>query len=249
MGYRPHAADQGNRMSIILPATAPEAGTPSSSGTQASYAVLFAQQRRINLPHYAHSFGAFVQVDETPNGPANEQVVVISWLPRSLKIGFFRAAEPGHNLLLPATFDYAQTLGTFVSAWGPFRIRNMLFEKARDRYLQLESGATKYVVLDNGTRPLQATNCIHALSDLGLTDKLLSTGTAYGMRASRKIVRYLQPWIMDSFRTHPWVADLLCLNRYAIEYQEELKEESFVQSILQPVGRVFAWFKPRVRYS
>lgn len=190
------------------------------SGPRFHYMVLLANQRNAFLPHCAHSFAAFLEAEMDPRDgsltPINQ--FVISWLPVSLKIAFLRFPEPGRNLDLDATFNWACTIKSKVSAWGPFRIDEMLFRKARQRYDYLETGITQYVVLDNFYRPFMASNCIHAISDLDLTPNLLTTGISYGIAASRKVAHYLRPWLIRPDRTHPQVAEILGLNRHDIQY-------------------------------
>lgn len=202
---------------------APFPGINGRQGGHASprkswYLTVFACQRWLNLPHHAHSFAAFVEVEKDEQGRRGmETSFVISWLPKSLEIGLFRWPEPGQILNLEQTLDWSLSLGAQATAWGPYEIKEELFRKARERYADLQTGITQFAVLDYWYRPIMATNCIHALSDLGLTKNVLATGFAYGRSASRKILRYYQPWILNQ-RTHPWVGDVLNLNRYPLSF-------------------------------
>jgi hypothetical protein len=188
----------------------------------AYFMTVFACQRRFNLPNYAHTFAAFAHVVRDRGVPCleDQRSFSISWLSRSREIAFFGRPVSGVNLGLRQTLDWALIRGTQVSAWGPFQITPELFDCAQRRAAYLKSGVPRFVVLDRGTRPRRAFNCIHALSDLGLTSDLLGTGIAYGNRASLKVVKYFKPWIADSARTHPWVADLLQLERYPVRYRQ-----------------------------
>ena len=51
-------------------------------------------------------------------------------------------------------------------------------------------------------RPQRATNCIHALSDLGLTTSLLHTLGSRRRAASTKVLNYLGPWIRNPSRVY-----------------------------------------------
>jgi hypothetical protein len=186
----------------------------------ADFLVLLATQRTFNLPQYAHSFACFVRVAASGQRRLEaEQTFVISWAPRTLEIVIFDNPEPGTNLGLQATLDWAASLKTRIHAMGPFHIKPELYEKARRRRDFLESGTPGFVVLDGNYRPDRATNCMHAISDLGLTPDLLDTGLSYGLGANRTIIEYFRPWIEAPEQTHPWVAELLGLQGEHIEFQ------------------------------
>ena len=72
----------------------------------------------------------------------------------------------------------------------------------------------RYVVEDLLFRPHRATNCIHALSDLGLTTSLLHTLGSHGREASWKVVYYLAPWIQNPSQTHKNVLKAFGLGPY-----------------------------------
>lgn len=192
------------------------------TGTLHRFVVLFACQRRPNNPKYAHSFATFVEAGGGAGGLGGPRAdtFTISWLPGSLVIRLFRPPEPGRNLGLHQTLDWARTLGARTTAWGPFEIQEALYRKARRRYEELESGALRFAALDVLHRRAEVTNCIHALSDLGLTPGLLRTGLAYGNSASVAIARHYRPWIVRPETTHPWVGGLLGLGRHPINFRE-----------------------------
>jgi hypothetical protein len=187
----------------------------------AYYMMLFACQRTVNFPQYAHSFAVFMHVHHDRLEPRldREQTFCLSWLPRRLEINFFGRPEPGKNFHLDETLNWAASLNAHVSAWGPFRIKPDLHLQARQRHDFLKSGEAQFVVLDNFHRPYLATNCIHAISDVGLTPQLFRTGTAYGNRATQKLVNYFQPWILEPDRVHPWAADLMNLSAARVAYR------------------------------
>jgi hypothetical protein len=183
----------------------------------AHFMILLANQRMLNLPQYAHSFACFVRAAAGKGTP--EQAFIISWLPQTLQIALFDNPEPGVNLALPDTLAWAASIETRIHALGPFRIQPELYDKAQARRAFLESGTPGFVVMDGNYRPLKATNCMHAISDLGLTPELLDTRFSYGLSANRKIVEYFRPWIETPDQTYPWVAELLGLNQEHIEFQ------------------------------
>lgn len=196
---------------------------PQTDGAmdEAYFMILYACQRTFNLPQWAHSFASFTQVirDRQELRVNPEQSFSISWLPQSQRINIWGDPEAGTNLDLDPTFAWAAGLECAVSAVGPFRIKPELHARARERWSFLEAHGPQFVVLDDDYRPEKATNCIHAISDLGLTKELLDTGMAYGKRATRKLAEYLQPWIMSPQQTHPWLIDLLGLKKHPVEIE------------------------------
>jgi hypothetical protein len=95
--------------------------------------------------------------------------------------------------------------------WGPYRIRRTLYNQAVEQEARLKSGRVLYKAVDRWFRPGVASNCIHAVSDLGADNGLLESGQAAGDAASRQVVRHLGPWVTEGDRTHAWVAGRLGL--------------------------------------
>jgi hypothetical protein len=187
-------------------------------GGDQHFLILLANQRRLNLPQFAHSFALFVHVvrSSTSTRVDGRHTFSISWLPRSLAISIFGSPEPGVNLAVRDTLDWAASIASPVTARGPYRIKPEFFERARQRREFLDSGSSQFVVLDGKHRRDGAFNCMHAISDLGLTPHLLDTGFAYGLRANQRILDYFSPWILDANQTHSWLADLLELRAEGI---------------------------------
>lgn len=188
----------------------------------AHFLVLFANQRFINLPQYAHSFAIFGRITRERGRPRldDQETFCLSWLPKRLEISIFGDPEPGSNMSLETTLAWAASINTRVTALGPYLIKPELHRKAHERRLFLESEIPQFVVLDGAYRPHRATNCIHAISDLGLTPEPLRTGMAYGVRASQKIASYFRPWIEGPAHHHPWLAELLGLDGDAIQFSK-----------------------------
>jgi len=181
------------------------------------FMVVFASQRNVNWPRFSHTFGAFAAaVNGTKSLIDGAEVIGISWLPKTLDIQLNSPPEPGNNFGLTDTLDWAENLGARISAWGPYQIKKELYDKVCRRVTNLKSGSIQYVVRDGPYRPDRATNCIHGLSDLGLTARLLQTGAAHGERASAMVVRYFRPWILDAGESHSEVVDLFHLKDYRI---------------------------------
>ncbi len=75
----------------------------------------------------------------------------------------------------------------------------------------MATGSVKYVMIDDafGSRPNQATNCIHAASDLGITPYLFLTGMKWGKRASFAVLKYYRSngLLIEPLAVNPAVID------------------------------------------
>lgn len=139
-------------------------------------------------PKFTHSFATFVQVADEKI----EHEFTISWVaPYGVRI--LAPPEPGQNWTLQASLTKASEEGFTVMAWGPYRISEDGYEKAKAKYFALEAAQANqsilYKAVDRRTRHFDvqpAINCIHVLSDLA--NPALMTGELCGNEASRVIV-------------------------------------------------------------
>jgi hypothetical protein len=181
--------------------------------------MLFSAQRAFNRPKYTHTFATFVKArsrGETDEDSSFESHT-ISWLAARMKVCLFRLfPEPGANLNLKTSLEWALSIQARISMWGPFQIQPALYDKALVQKARLESGTVKYKVLDAGYRPHTACSCIHGVCDIDRERGPLWTWFRYGESASRCIARYFLPWIIDPDQNHPWVGDSLGLAAYPI---------------------------------
>jgi hypothetical protein len=137
---------------------------------------------------YTHTFAHFVK-----KTPLTTQEQTISWMPASLRIAVLRRrAEQGVNLNLQDTLQLAQSIGARVTAYGPFEITRELYDRAANQIKRLQSGQVQYKCNDRRFRG-EATNCIHAVSDLG---GYLDTGTQSGNAATDVVVRHLEAFVI-----------------------------------------------------
>ncbi len=191
--------------------------TNSTTGEEAAYyMIVFGSEQEPNVMEHSHTFGAFLRgvtaIERraviTPP-PRYYDVLCISWLPDTMVIHPFQLRpEKGKNFSLTDTLNWVtQDQSSHIYAWGPFLICPELYKHATLRIAQLDSGDPKYVVEDACFRPNCATNCIHALSDLGLTKHLLHTLASHGREASCKVVHYLSPWIKNPSEPHKEIRD------------------------------------------
>ena len=187
------------------------------------YMMVFGSERHPNVPAHSHTFAAFLRlIPGAGPGPGEGEPLTISWLPRTrIIVPLQLRPEPGWNFELIETLNWIfeadpsdPGVTTYVYAWGPFRINPILRDHAAARIAELGSGGIEYVVEDLLFRPHIATNCIHALSDLGLTNLLLHTLGSHGREASWKVVHYLGPWIMNPSQTYEGFRNLFGIAPY-----------------------------------
>jgi hypothetical protein len=173
-------------------------------------------------PQSSHTFATFVRATGKGSKEEDDQLEAhtISWMPQSLEIVVLRRApEPGVNLDLPATLRWAQSVGARVSMWGPFRIEKALYDRALTQEERLRSGSVLYKAIDRNFRP-QASNCIHALSDIDTDNGFLHVGREWGEAASRDVANYLRRWIINPEKSYSWVSERLELKDFPREGQK-----------------------------
>jgi hypothetical protein len=183
--------------------------------------VVFATQGNANEPRHSHTFAAFVRAAAKGMNPDDYETEVhtLSWMPRSLNIAVLRPRpEPGVNLDLPATLDWAASVQARVTAWGPYRIHEKLYQAARNQIDRLNSGELAYKAM-NITNRADATNCIYALADIDQEQGLLSTGTARGEAASLMVLRHFKHRMVEPNQTHEWINDRLGLKNQAVTFK------------------------------
>jgi len=181
----------------------------------AYYLTIFSAQAADSRdPRRTHSFASFVKAIGKGE-PAREPTIeihTISWMPQSLNIVILRGKpEAGTNLDLPSSLRWAESRNCRVSMWGPFQINKELYDRAIKQETRLTSGEVLYKALDRRFRPGIASNCIHAISDLDVTNGLLDTGRGRGDAASSQVAEHFERWMINPRKTHTWVAGRLGL--------------------------------------
>lgn len=175
------------------------------------FMVVFASQAEPNLLRLAHSFATFIKASGDGNpkyGKIEEHT--ISWLPASLTIEPLRLQpQAGKNVDRQASMAYARSLNAAVSSWGPFPIKQELYERALKQIEFLESGKVAFIVLDRRWRGQGASNCIHALSDVDRDRGFLETDAAHGISASQLVLKHLERWIIPTKEDLHWLNERL----------------------------------------
>ena len=129
-------------------------------------------------------------------------------------------AEPGRNLDLSGTFDIVLSQCQRVTAFGPYQICEQLYCRARNHKERLERGEVRYTTTDVVRNTNRVSNCIHALTVFNRENPRLRIGrTNYGVVASYYVTESYWDWIVCPKQVHDWVADLLGLERYPINWR------------------------------
>jgi hypothetical protein len=160
---------------------------------------VYGSQRTGNRPRFSHTFATFTQVQILGDGSEQRRQLTISWLPRDGEIKPLGGPEPGRNYALGETLAWLDKNGSNIRWDSPeTEIEQTLFNTAVDRFNELTGGTLRYVMIDTLlTRPHQASNCIHALTDLPVALQELGmcyTGVLHGIGASRFVYQYLSPF-------------------------------------------------------
>jgi hypothetical protein len=189
------------------------------------FMLVFASQGIRYLPQCVHTFATFVRAGDAPE----LECQTISWLPEDLNIKILRLwPQPGRNLSLDETVTLAKAKDARLLLWGPYRIDQELYERAKRQVERLNVGHVQYKAIDLGFRPDTATNCFHAVSDIDADFGLLRTGTAFGPAASALVAAHLRRWIIEPNGVHPWLIERLGLDPSTIETQQLLRTDNEV---------------------
>ena len=205
------------RNSLIACVLLPALGS-AARGQDRFYAIFFGEQDGRNSICQAHSFATFVRVRLEAAGPEIVDRATISWLPASGTVKLIKRAEKGRNYTLEETFALVKP-GHSVAQWGPFEIREELFDRAKKQEAFLSSGGVLYKAMDPLSRPAGvAINCEHAICDIGLRpgESIVRTGTAHGHQGSYLVATHLRSWLIEPGVAHAWVARSLKVDQYTI---------------------------------
>lgn len=183
----------------------------SSFASPRYYVTVFSHQDGKNTARNSHTWATFVQA----NGDEVENVQTISWGPANGNVVLLHKPERGRNRSLNESLNSAFARGLHVSQWGPFEIREELFQRAARKVQELESGRILYKVLDKKFRPWVASNCFHAVADIDMDHGMVIFGTLHGDAASQLVVNHFSRWYYSN-QTHPWLNEKLGLTNLPI---------------------------------
>jgi hypothetical protein len=185
-------------------------------GQDKYYAVIFGVQDARNRFHEAHSFATFVRAQRDPAKIIDQ--ATISWLPASGIVDLKNRPERGTNHTFKNSFESVAPHRS-IAQWGPFEVREDLFDRAKRQEQFLKSGGILYKAVDLFTRPAGvAINCEHSISDIVRNpgDPFIRTGTARGHYGSFLVAEHLRPLMMEPNTVHPWLEAPLGLEQYRI---------------------------------
>ena len=171
----------------------------NDSGARQYFIKVCGSQRLGNRPKFSHTYAAFIEQQVRQDESVVRRILAISWLPRSGDIKPLGPPERGRNYSLRETLAWLDQAGSTLHWESPeTEIQPGLFQSAVDRIQELERGVLQYVMIDSfQSRPHDASNCIHAVTDLPLalgTLGMTFTGILHGIQASRFVYQYLSPF-------------------------------------------------------
>ena len=191
------------------------------------YVVVFGAESKPPRPKYSHSWAVFVRIPGcAPCGPPAPDAgppewFTISWLPCKVELTVNTPfAEPGRNFPLDQSIEIALAQCEYITAYGPYQIQPELYCRAAKHRQKLESGEVRYKTIDFTRNTNKVSNCIHALTVFNPENRRLRIGrTNFGDTASWYIADGYEEWVVCKQQIHCWVADLLGLGRYPIEWK------------------------------
>ena len=138
-------------MLLLLAASALLSAPGFGRAGERHYIIVFGAQSHPKLPRFTHTFATIIKVSDCPPGctipPIEAQT--ISWLPQTLVVHSFRCQdEPGVNLDLPATLNWAADNRMRVSQWGPYALEGEFYYRLEDQFRRISSGAYRYKAVD-----------------------------------------------------------------------------------------------------
>jgi hypothetical protein len=162
---------------------------------------LFGSQRRGNRPKFSHTYATLSEKVTRSDGTESIEKYTFSWLPADGVIDPFGKPESGENYRYGRTIDWLNAAASTVRWQSPdVDVVPEFFPSAMDRYQELERHVLRYVMIDSlATRPHDASNCIHAISDIPLAIEqlgMLNTYTLHGISASRRVFEYFSPFFV-----------------------------------------------------
>ena len=176
------------------------------------YMLVFGSQTEPFSIRFTHTFAMFVKASGDGDNPRTYQLQTqtISWMPQTLSIRVLASSpEPGVNLSIADSLQWAQSVGAVTTVWGPFEIRQELYERAAKQAARLNAGEALYLCNDRRHRGTEATNCIHAVSDVETSEGLLMTGRQCGNAGSGAVIQHFAGHIVSNESTDRWLCEKL----------------------------------------
>ena len=211
------------------------------------YLIVFGSQRPIiNQPAHTHTWATFIRVVDDPAKPGSAKVepYTISWLAATLIVRpLALRPEPGVNLELHRTVNWALDDCQCITMWGPYEVEKCFFDRVAAKKASLESGEVRYQANDIGRNSARVSNCIHAVADISQGPRLRIGQPGWGHSASYFVALTFRPFMIDDRTTHDWLLDALALRDYPIERRD--LEDNPTRNIALRVAQNFWQFRLR----
>jgi len=176
------------------------------------YVVFYGAQDGRNAPRHSHTWAVFLHVasEDSAGENARQQAesFAISWLPANGDVRLLARPELGRNFTHAESVAWAARVGVAVTYWGPFELTKQGYDLALQQKGRLESGGVLYKALDGRLRPGEATNCIHAVTDI-VPGSLELTGSSRGNQGTLAAVQHFRPLLIEPNQVHPEILKLI----------------------------------------
>lgn len=190
------------------------AAQPTPDGSR-YYVMFFGADAGRFRPARTHTWATYVRATPTADGSVVVEPLTISWLPADGSIDSLRPfrPEPGVNLSLHQSLQYAADGGARVAMWGPYETGAPRYHLAARQVGLLESGAIAYRAVDSfGHRP-GVDHCVHAITG---ADPVLAGRRQPVWRIGRRgtadlVAQYVQAGAFDPTVRHDWLVPALGL--------------------------------------
>ncbi len=161
-----------------------------------------------NLPANSHIWANFWKVENSIAQKRATEFFTISWLPVGGRLHLGMPVKKGQNYTAGETYDFVKNRKVLNSPI--YEVKAAFFEAAKTRFEELNNGAKSGMVFYhiNPSQEERAriilgkrdgiTNCIHAVSDIGvhLGKKFLNTDVHYGVSALKDVLEYFREFFL-----------------------------------------------------
>lgn len=138
----------------------------ASQANEFYYVLIFGSQSSPKRFRDCHSWATFVKATGEGTDPNNYAIEAhtLSWMPASLDVKVWNPfPEPGVNLDLEQTLQFAAQHQESITLWGPFRIGKAIYERSLKIHEIVDSGVVEYRAIST-SRNILISDCIHAVA-------------------------------------------------------------------------------------
>jgi hypothetical protein len=171
----------------------------AASAEEYYFTLVFGSQSHPKQLRYTHTWATFIRaVGSGPDLTTYDLYVhTISWLPATLNVRVWALnPEPGVNLDLYQTMNAVLAKKENIDVWGPFLIRQEVYERSLIVKAYADSGAVQYRAI-SARYDLLVADCIHAVAAV---DPVFGRGHYPLIRIGKPASRYIAKQLMK--RSH-----------------------------------------------